>query len=45
MSKVILSIKGLKVKYGGIEAVKGIDIDVHEGDVVAILGANGAGKT
>lgn len=45
MSKVILSIKGLKVKYGGIEAVKGIDLDVHEGDVVAILGANGAGKT
>lgn len=45
MAKVILSIKGLKVKYGGIEAVKGIDLDVHEGDVVAILGANGAGKT
>ena len=40
-----LSIKGLKVRYGAIEAVKGIDIEVPEGSVVALLGANGAGKT
>lgn len=40
-----LSIKGLKVRYGAIEAVKGIDIEVAEGSVVALLGANGAGKT
>lgn len=43
--KLALSIIGLKVKYGAIEALKGIDIDVKEGDVVALLGANGAGKT
>ena len=43
--KVALKVKGLKVKYGAIEALKGIDIEVREGDVVALLGANGAGKT
>ena len=43
--KVALSIEGLKVRYGSIEAIKGINIDVCEGSVVALLGANGAGKT
>jgi len=45
MSNTALFIKGLKVRYGAIEALKGIDMEVKEGDVVAILGANGAGKT
>ena len=45
MSKIALSIKGLKVNYGAVEAVKGIDIEVPEGSVVALLGSNGAGKT
>lgn len=45
MAKTALFIKGLKVRYGAIEAIKGIDMEVFEGDVVAILGANGAGKT
>jgi branched-chain amino acid transport system ATP-binding protein len=45
MKKTALYIKGLKVRYGAIEALKGIDMEVKEGDVVAILGANGAGKT
>lgn len=43
--KSILSIQGLKVRYGPIEALKGINIEVPEGSVVALLGANGAGKT
>lgn len=45
MSNIALLIKGLKVRYGAIEALKGIDMEVKEGNVVAILGANGAGKT
>lgn len=45
MRPVILKLKNLKVRYGAIEAVKGIDIEVEEGSVVALLGANGAGKT
>lgn len=40
-----LSIEGLVVRYGAVEALKGIDIEVGEGEIVALLGANGAGKT
>jgi branched-chain amino acid transport system ATP-binding protein len=40
-----LEIRGLKVRYGAIEALKDIDMIVRKGEVVAILGANGAGKT
>ena len=43
--KIALTIEGLRVRYGAIEAVKGINIEVPEGSVVALLGANGAGKT
>jgi len=45
MSEAILSIKNLKVNYGGIEAVKGISFDVPKGDIVTLIGANGAGKS
>lgn len=45
MSDTILSIKDLKVNYGGIEAVKGISFDVPRGDIVTLIGANGAGKS
>ena len=45
MSDVILSVKDLKVNYGGIEAVKGISFDVPEGKIVTLIGANGAGKS
>ncbi len=40
-----LAIRGLQVNYGAIQALKGIDIDVPDGSVVALLGANGAGKS
>ena len=42
---VMLEIRGLQVAYGGIQAVKGIDLDVRQGELVALIGANGAGKT
>ena len=41
----ILEIKDLVVSYGGIEAVKGISFDVNEGEIVTLIGANGAGKS
>ena len=44
-TKALLSVNGLKVAYGGIHAVKGIDLEVHAGELVALIGANGAGKT
>ena len=45
MSDMILSVKDLQVNYGGIEAVKGISFDVPAGDIVTLIGANGAGKS
>ena len=44
-NEVVLAVKGLKVAYGGIQAVKGIDLEVRRGELVALIGANGAGKT
>src|SRR5436190_1170112 len=41
----LLALEGLKVAYGGIQAVKGIDLVVGEGELVCLIGANGAGKT
>jgi branched-chain amino acid transport system ATP-binding protein len=41
----MLEVTGLKVAYGGIQAVKGITFHVEEGEMVALIGANGAGKT
>ncbi len=41
----LLEVRGLKVAYGGINAVKGIDLAVCTGELVALIGANGAGKT
>ena len=41
----LLKVKGLKVAYGGIQAVKGVDFEVREGELVSLIGSNGAGKT
>jgi branched-chain amino acid transport system ATP-binding protein len=43
--RALLEIRGLEVHYGGIRAVKGIDFEVAEGELVCLIGANGAGKT
>ncbi|WP_119154924.1 ABC transporter ATP-binding protein [Caldimonas tepidiphila] len=45
MSQTLLKISGLKVAYGGIQAVKGASMEVKEGELVSLIGANGAGKT
>jgi branched-chain amino acid transport system ATP-binding protein len=44
-SKTLLKVSNLKVSYGGIQAVKGVDFEVHEGELVSLIGSNGAGKT
>ena len=41
----LLRVESLKISYGGINAVKGIDLEVAQGEMVALIGANGAGKT
>ena len=43
--RALLEVKGLDVHYGGIRAVKGIDFEVGAGELVCLIGANGAGKT
>ena len=45
MANILLQVKSLKVAYGGIQAVKGVTFEVHEGELVSLIGANGAGKT
>ena len=45
MTKTLLKVSGLKVAYGGIQAVKGVDFEVREGELVTLIGSNGAGKT
>ncbi len=41
----LLEIRGLEVRYGGIRAVKGIDLEIAAGELVCLIGANGAGKS
>jgi branched-chain amino acid transport system ATP-binding protein len=41
----LLEVEGLQVRYGGIEAVRGLSFSVEEGRIETIIGANGAGKS
>ena len=43
--QLVLSVKNLTKKFGDIQVLKGIDLDVYEGDVVAIIGPSGCGKS
>jgi branched-chain amino acid transport system ATP-binding protein len=45
MKQTLLKVTGLKVAYGGIQAVKGVDFEVRTGELVTLIGSNGAGKT
>jgi branched-chain amino acid transport system ATP-binding protein len=45
MTTPLLKVSGLKVAYGGIQAVKGVSFEVFPGELVSLIGANGAGKT
>ncbi len=45
MSETVLSLKNLETRYGQIYALRGINMDVQKGEIVALLGANGAGKS
>jgi branched-chain amino acid transport system ATP-binding protein len=41
----LLSVEGVKAFYGSVMALKGVDLDVHEGEIVTLIGSNGAGKS
>src|ERR1700694_1114721 len=45
MTEPLLAVRGVKAYYGNIVALRGVDIDVHDGEIVTLIGANGAGKS
>ncbi len=44
-AEAVISVRGLRKRYGDLEAVRGVDLEVHRGEIFAFLGPNGAGKT
>ena len=45
MTQPLLAVRGVKTFYGNIMALKGVDLDVHDGEIVTLIGTNGAGKS
>jgi ABC-2 type transport system ATP-binding protein len=45
MDGAVIAVRGLRKRYGDVEAVAGIDLEVRRGEIFAFLGPNGAGKT
>jgi branched-chain amino acid transport system ATP-binding protein len=45
VSRPLLAVRGVETWYGQVRALKGVDLDVHEGEIVTMIGANGAGKS
>ena len=45
MSEPLLALRGVKTYYGNVIALRGVDVEVNEGEIVALIGANGAGKS
>jgi branched-chain amino acid transport system ATP-binding protein len=45
MTEPLLSMRGVTAFYGNVQALRGIDLDVHDGEIVTMIGANGAGKS
>ena len=45
MDDAVISVQGLRKRYGDMEAVAGIDLEIKRGEIFAFLGPNGAGKT